>query len=258
MITVKIMPNTAWNTGYSVGSSVLAALGRSDDELGVTDISAALGMDKSVVHRILATLKLHDFVAQNPKSKKYRIGIRAWEVGRKFVVSSWLDQVAMPLLTDVVKQSGGTGYVGCLDGTDVVYLAVVHGPGTFQVHVDVGARLVAHTNALGRSLLSRLPVLERREVLSRIEDQVGRSGPMKPVDELERDLDAIRERGYAENRGESRQGVGAVGAPIVNQSGYPIAALSVAFPLLPEFEGMWSILPPKIMAVASEVSRRLG
>jgi DNA-binding IclR family transcriptional regulator len=71
-------------------------------------------------------------------------------------------------------------------------------------------------------------------------------------------LEATRERGYAINRGESRPGVGAVGALVRDGRGAPIAALSVGFPLMTEYERLWEILPPQLIRVAAEVTRRMG
>jgi len=238
---------------------ILSAFRDAGGELGVTDLSQALDLDKSVVHRILGTLAAHHFLDRNPETRKYRVGLRAWEVGRRYTVRSWVDEAAVPLLADLVSRTGGTAYVGSLDGSEIVYLATVDGAGPIRVHVDVGARTSAHTTALGRAILAALPdddlatLLEQIDLPTRPNPKAGRTRSA-----LLAELEVTRERGYAINRGESRPGVGAVGAPVRDSRGTPVAALSVGFPMMPEYEQLWEIVPPQLVRVAAEVTRRMG
>lgn len=238
---------------------VLTAFRDADSELGVTDVSQTLALDKSVVHRILSTLATHHFLERNPVSRKYRVGLRAWEVGRQYTVRSWVNEAAVPLLADLVTQTGGSGYIGSLDGTEIVYLATVDGAGPIRVHVDVGSRTTAHTTALGRAILAALPAGDLAAILDDLDLPVQRRrGGARTRAELLTELNATSERGYAINRGEHRPGVGAVGAVVQDNRGVPIAALSVGFPLMAEYEQLWQVLPPQLMRVAAEVTRRMG
>ncbi|MGH7363653.1 MAG: helix-turn-helix domain-containing protein, partial [Candidatus Methylomirabilales bacterium] len=64
------------------GLDILEAFIRERPELGVTELGVRLGLAKSTVHRLLATLRVRGYVRKNPRSGKYRLGIRPWEVGR--------------------------------------------------------------------------------------------------------------------------------------------------------------------------------
>lgn len=235
--------------------NVLALLGDADGELGVTEVAAALSFDKSVVHRILTTLVELEFAEQNPETRKYRIGIRAWEVGRKFVQRNSLEELVVPRLRQIVDETGGTGYVAALEGHDIVYLAVVHGSGAFRVHVDVGERIPAHASALGKALIAELPEDERAQFLRTVNLNPRTDSTIVDVERFAAELDATKERGYALNRGESRRGVGAVGVAIANEQRRPVIAVSIGFPLLEDFEEMWETLPPKLCAMAREIGR---
>jgi IclR family KDG regulon transcriptional repressor len=235
--------------------NVLALLGEADGDLGVTDVAAALSLDKSVVHRILTTLVQVQFAEQDGDTRKYRIGVRAWAIGRKFTQRNSVEDRVVPHLRAIVEETGGTGYVGALDGHDIVYLAVVHGSGAFRVHVDVGARLPAHASALGKALLAELPADEREQYLRTVELTPRTDSTIVSLEEFARELDATKERGFAINRGESRRGVGAVAAAIVNEQGRPVVSVSIGFPLLEDFEEMWETLPPKLRGLTRDVAR---
>lgn len=258
-MSVPRPPGTVPNGSAERVLRVLSAFRDADGELGVTDLSQGLKLDKSVVHRILKTLAAHHFLERNPETRKYRVGLRAWEVGRLYTVRSWVEEAAVPLLADLVARTGGTAYVGSLDGSEIVYLATVDGAGPIRVHVDVGARTSAHTTALGRAILAAIPSDELEPLLSGLDLPEGPTAKRgRTRTELIAELLATRERGYAINRGESRRGVGAVGAVVKDSRGAPTAALSVGFPLMPEYENLWDILPPQLMRVAAEVTKRMG
>jgi DNA-binding IclR family transcriptional regulator len=60
--------------------------------------------------------------------------------------------------------------------------------------------------------------------------------------------------GYSVNHADSRRGVGAVGAAIKDQHGHAVGAVSVAFPLMPQYEDLGDVLPDKIMWIARQVA----
>lgn len=235
---------------------MLSTLAQADGDTGVTEIANSLLLDKSVVHRILSTLVDMDYAVADPNSRRYRIGIRAWELGRKFTAGLALEQGVVPLLQQVVDDVGGTGYVGHLDGAEIVYLAVLHGSGAFRVHVEIGARVPAHTVAFGKAALAALPedeldgILRGRRLERRTKTTVTSTAALRT------ELANIRERGYAVNRGEARPGVGAVGVAVVDVSRRPIAAVSVAFPLLEQLDRTtWDVLAARLTELARIAGR---
>lgn len=238
--------------------AVLSMLGDADGDVGVTEVAAALSLDKSVVHRILWTLVHTEFAERDPITHKYRIGLRAWEIGKSFSRRISLEDLVVPLLSELVEETGGTGYVGALDETEIVYLAVVHGSGAFRVHVEVGARVAAHATALGRAIAANLAPSERERFIAATRRERPTDRALASTAELEHELDATRERGYAINRGESRRGVGAIGAAISNRQGRPVVAVSVGFPMLEEFEAMWDVLPAKVCQLVRAAERHPG
>lgn len=238
---------------------VLSAFRESSEELGVTEIGTLTRLDKSVVHRILTTLAYHQFVQQDPRTRRYRVGLRAWEVGQRYASRRRLEEVAVPLIRDLVEECWGTGYVGLLDGLDIVYVALVPSPGPLRVHVDVGSRTEAHATALGKAMLAFLPQAELDELL--LDGNPLRKRTPETIDSvaaLKRELQAVRRKGFAVNSGEHTDGVAAVGCAIRNEEGYPIAGVSVAFPQLEQFAGLMQTLPERLSFVAMEAARRLG
>jgi DNA-binding IclR family transcriptional regulator len=237
---------------------VLSAFRDGYRDLGVSELGNRLGLDKAVVHRLLQSLAEYRFIERDPNTRRYRVGVRAWEVGQRYAGGTRLEDKVVPLLTPLVESSGGTGYVATLDGADVVYLALINGPGPLRVHVDVGSRAPAHSGAVGKAMLAMLPDQDLRARLRNVDLPAVTSQTITSLDELLRDLERVRSTGYALNHGEYIEGVGSVGAAIVDSDSFPVAGISVAFPMLPAFEGLFDTLPPEVMRVARRVSRVLS
>ena len=241
--------------------SILTLFRDAHHDLGVTEISAASGLDKSVVHRILKALVAHGYVQRNPDTRRYRVGLQAWEIGQRYSAAADITQAAVPPLRELLAETGGTGYVAKLEELDILYLAVAEtsGPLSVRVAAEVGSRVSAHTTAVGKALLACLP---EQELLARLE----RAGPeleartaasIASVEPLLAELSDVRETRYALNRGEHVQGMGSVGVAVRDASGSPLAGVSVAFPMFEQHRSMWTVLPGKLTSLVGEIDARL-
>jgi DNA-binding IclR family transcriptional regulator len=249
--TIRRVPGRAPpNAAADRVARVLSSFADAEDDLGVTEIAATLSLDKSVVHRILTTLVDHGFLDRDAGTRRYRVGLHSWEVGRNYAGMADIRRLATPALRRLVEELGGTGYVCKLDGLEIVYMSVAEASGPLRVHVDVGSRAYAHTTAVGKAMLACLPESELRVRLGaarslpvRTETSISRPA------QLLRQLEQVRARRYALNRGEHNRGVGSVGVAIRDASGWPLAGMSVAFPMLEQFERLWVELPVRLTGI---------
>jgi DNA-binding IclR family transcriptional regulator len=237
--------------------SVLSVFGQADGDLGVSEISRTLSLDKSVVHRILSALVEHGYVDRDPDTRRYQVGLQAWELGQRYSAVTHVTRVAQAPLERLVGELGGTGYLCRLDGMQIVYVAVADSSGALRVHVEVGNRAHAHTTAVGKAMLATLPADELRARLDAAGPLPRRtpSTILEPAKLLEQ-VEQARRDGHATNRGEHNPGVGSVGVAIRDPAGAPLG-VSVAFPMLEQFEGLWAKLPGSLKATVAEIDRLL-
>ena len=122
---------------------------------------------------------------------------------------------------------------------------------------DLGSRSPLHTSANGKAYLAHLTAREQEDYLNGKLSQLTENSKTDP-DLIRKDLAQIRKLGYATNIGELDLHVHAVAAPVVNQEGRPIAALSISCPSsrLP-LEKM-PLFGEKVIAAARTVSLRLA
>ena len=235
---------------------VLEAFLVGESQLGVLELSRQLDLDKSVIHRILATLVRRRFIEQDPASRRYQIGLRVWELGQRYLAGHHLEELAEKELTKVVSRHPyATAYLATLDGADVVVVATVRGPGPINVYIDPGTRLAAELTGTGRALLAHLPEVQMIRAVNR-RRQAGLGGrPAVALKELSKELALIRFQGHSISRGEYVPGIGTVAVAVRGASGQPIASLSIDFLIAPETEALWSELPAELQASAEEIER---
>jgi IclR family transcriptional regulator, KDG regulon repressor len=258
-LEVRLGEEEARNTTVDRALRVLEAFLGDEAELGVLELSRQLDLDKSVIHRILATLVRRRFLEQDPVSRRYRVGLRAWELGQLYLVGHDLQELAEKELMNVVSNYAyATAYLATLDGADVVVLATVRGPGPVNVYIDPGTRIAAELTATGRALLAFQPEVQVNRLVNK-RRQVGLGNRRAvPLAELAERLATVRDSGYSVGRGEYAPGIGTVAVPIRNSSGVTLAAITIDFMIAPETESFWSELPGALGASAREIERVVG
>ncbi|MBW3605440.1 MAG: IclR family transcriptional regulator [Actinobacteria bacterium] len=235
---------------------LLKAYSSREPEFGVTELADRLGLGKSTVHRLLATLMLEGLIEQDAETGRYRLGLAVHDLGGASASTDLHAAVLMPMSV-LRNRTGETVHVGVLDGRGVVYVERLDSPHTLRLFVEVGRRNDAHATGTGKCLLAFLPP-DRLDALLR-EWDLNAKTPHTITDRtaLQRDLAEARRRGYAVNRHESEVGVISVAAPIRDATAQVVAAMSVAGPA----ERMDPALPKVSAAVreaAAIASRRLG
>jgi DNA-binding IclR family transcriptional regulator len=237
--------------------SILETLG-TVHEMGVTDLAKKLGLGKSSVHRLLATLAGRGYVEKSPQSDRYRLTYRLFAVGSPAADRFGLREVAHPIMERLAAETGETVNLGVLDGARVVNLHKVESRHLLRMHMEVGGGVPAHATALGKVLLA---ALEPSELGQRLGGQrLTRLTRRTIVDRttLRRMLARIREQGFATDDEECSLGLRCVAAPILDHRGAVVAALSISGPSQRLPGQILSHLAENVQAAAQDVSQRLG
>jgi DNA-binding IclR family transcriptional regulator len=236
--------------------TILSLLAERGD-LGVTEIARGLGVHKSTAFRLVATLERHDIVSQTEDRGKYRLGVGVLRLAGATRVRLDLVQESRPVTLQLATTVGETVNIVVLSGQEALYLDQVAGPSALQMHMWAGQRVPLHATSNGKVLLAyAAPGTTARllhDPLARFTERT-----IGTVAELERELDVVRERGYAVAVDELEQGLTAVSAPVVGIDGHVVASVSASGP---SFRLPPDRLPEVAAAVqeaAAGISRRLG
>jgi DNA-binding IclR family transcriptional regulator len=226
-------------------------------ERGLTEIAQIVDLHKATTHRIVTTLVNNGYLERTPDNQKYRLGLRLADMGFKVISRMDVRREALPLMNELVKKWDETVDLSLFDHGEVLYIESLKGNRVLQIAAAVGQRLPAYCTASGKIFLSFLPAEELDPILSQPMDPHTTKTITFP-DMLRQQLYEARARGYALDDEEMEMGIVAVSAPIRDQSGKVVAAVSIPCPtnrMTPERK---TEIIDSLLTTTHAISRRLG
>jgi DNA-binding IclR family transcriptional regulator len=194
----------------------------------VTELASATGYSKSTVHQHLATLRAHDFVVKD--GNQYELGLRFLDIGG--LVRR--NRVEANVVKPKIKELGDKTDEVAIFTTEERGLAVIlyREAGQHGVYTKArpGKRIHLHQVAAGKAILSQHSDERVKSILCRRGLQPMTEKTITDREELLKELDVIRERGFALSLGESTEGVRAAAVPMQTPRGDVMGACAVAGP----------------------------
>ncbi len=209
---------------------ILESFTRTEDELGVTELSKRLGLHKNNIFRLLATLEHRGYIEQNKSTENYRLGPRTLQLGAIFIEQRECRRQARPILENLMAASGETAVVAVLRGNNVIYMDSVETTKTVRVVSRIGAMLPAHCTAVGKAQLASVPIAEIERLYPEAALKPLTDKSLKTRDALIADLKHIAEKGYAVEHEESELDVRSIAVPVRDFSRNVIAAVGIVAP----------------------------
>ena len=249
------MRTADWTESVSVLDRVTAvfeAFGEHDEGLGVSELARRANLPKSTVSRIAADLVEQRFLDR--EGDMLYLGVRLFELGQTVDQPRRLRRLALPVMTDLRDATGQTVHLAVLEGSDVVFIAIVRGGPMPAPLARVGGRLPAHATALGKAILA----FSSDQVVTRVAaGGLSRRTPHTLVEPsvLLRELAAVRRTGTAAEREECAIDRTCVASAILGHGGAPVAAISVT-------GAVGAVAPdrmaPAVHAAAAAVAHRIS
>ena len=209
--------------------SVLQAFGPDSSEIVLADVARAAGLDNATAYRLLNTLVSLGYVEKVPDSRRFRLTFKCLDLGFNAIARSDLRSLARPMLRDIVGPRVEAASIGVLDGHEVVYVERIQaGLERLAVDVRIGYRVPAYSSALGRAMLSRLPVETQRAILLANPPRRLTDHTHVDIEQILADLAQAAALGYAVSEQETVVGLRVIAAPITDIDGVPIAGMSAA------------------------------
>jgi DNA-binding IclR family transcriptional regulator len=213
--------------------------------LALTDLAAATAMPHGTVHRLLRKLIAERMVLQLGATRRYTLGVLAFELGLAASAQFDIRPICRPLLAALAETVDDTVYLIGRSGFEAVCLDRYEGKSPIRVlEIDVGSRRPLGLGAGGLAILSMVSEEELAEVLGRIVEDPG-FAPNRAEDVRISVIEA-RKRGYAIVHDRVTRGVSALGIAVKNSLGAPVASVTIA--AIHE-----RMKPTRIRALASEL-----
>lgn len=196
----------------------------------VNQVAREMGLSRSTVHRMLATLGHHQFVEQDEFSRAYKPGPALVDIGLSVVQNIDIRALSHGALVNLRDETDETVHLAYLRGTDVVFLDSVESARVVRTGARVGRLLPAHATAAGKSLLAEKSDAELAALYPSGELSAPTPNAVTTLDELREQLAEVRRLGYAFNNAESEVDVVAVAAAVRDKRGRVRAAIATTAP----------------------------
>jgi DNA-binding IclR family transcriptional regulator len=218
-------------------------------DLTLTEISQRVGLHKSTVYRLLASLEAKGFISRDPDSEKYRLGMRIWELSANSARSDDPAVLLLPEMERLRDRLGETISLYIRDGLERIRIQAVQSNQAVRRVAPVGVRMPLYVGASSKVLVA----FGGQEVLDMVLQDPNWPPAVDRTAFVEQ-LEEIRRLGYATSVEEREPGAAAVAAPVLNRDGRLVAALSVSGP-----SNRWSLQEMKKHApMIQEAAVRMG
>jgi DNA-binding IclR family transcriptional regulator len=235
---------------------VLTAFSSAEPELTIGELAERLHLHKSVVSRVVSSLRDWRMLEKDRHTQKVRIGENAFRIGSLYALHDDLSRISKPRMEELVAKTEQSSHVTVLDRHQILVVATVDSPNALRVIMRLGERRSLHSTAAGKLFLAMTKDLLDAVLAKRIEAFTPET--ITSPTELRKAVDRVRRDRLAWNLGESSVGAGAVAAPILDRAGQIIAALSTVYPLNVADESARQKIGRATAATARSISRELG
>jgi len=209
--------------------AILELLARSNNPLGVSEISKALCLNKSTVFNIVYTLD-DGKILEKRADGKFQFGTRLYILGRAAGRASELIATVHPYLEEINQKTELSAFLGLRMGLRAVIIDKADSASNIKIHSEVGMRLPLLSGAAGRVLLSQLRDDELEDILAN--NGLQKFTPNSCIDKKKYKKLVLKARreGIAVDREEYIEGIRAFAVPIhSNRADTQIALWAVGF-----------------------------
>ncbi|MCU6712319.1 IclR family transcriptional regulator [Paenibacillus sp. J5C_2022] len=240
------------------GKSTVRAVDRALDILlcftvktdwAMSEIAEHVGLHKSTVHRMLATLEDKGFITRDAATDRYHLGLKVWELSANLSRSDDQATIWLPEMVRLRDRLGETVSIYVRDGTERIRMQAVQSNHPVRRVAPVGVRLPLYAGASSKVLIAysdqatQESIMRARTWMTAVDTEHYRE-----------QLQEVAAQGYATSFEERELGVAALSAPIFNREGKLAAALSVSGPSSRLTEAVMQSYAPIVM----EAAKRMG
>jgi IclR family transcriptional regulator, KDG regulon repressor len=208
---------------------LLEAFPRFGPEIGLTQMAHLLKMNKATVYRLLSNLEERGFVVRSTASRKYRLGVKVFELGLYFQSQLEVRRMGLHFLVEMVEQSNESAFLCIQEGDQALCIERVESQQEVNIFsLRVGGKQPLHWGGAPRALLSGMDNLQLEAYAARTGLPANTPNTIQRLEDLLEDACLTRQRGYTVSMNDVVTGIAAVGAPVYDHTGRVAAAISLS------------------------------
>jgi len=228
-------------------------------EMGLMEISAALGLHKSTVHRLLMSLVYMGYAKQDEVSQKYMLSYKIVNMAGKILERMDVLQVAKPYLERLSDLSGEAVHLVQREGNQILYIYKIEAKvGTIRMVSHVGMIHPMYCSGVGKAIMATLPEREVKQIWNESVIEKKTDKTITDYEEMLEVLEEVKKNGYALDDEENEKGVRCIAACLYGYQKEVKYAFSISGPTSRMTRERVKELSVDVKQVQEELSRELG
>ncbi len=195
--------------------------------MGITEFARRLGLAKTTVAGIVATLEAIGYLERDPVAGKYRLGPQLFQLGMKCATNMDLVTIGRAWMERLCFQFMEPVNVGMLVGDKVTIVMRIEPENRYMVFPQAGAVIPAHSTCIGKILLAYMDAPRRDSLLAGYRFERFTKNTITALEPFLQELASVRESGLSFDNQESISGLAGIGGPVFNHTGTVIAAFAL-------------------------------
>ncbi|KAB2490057.1 IclR family transcriptional regulator [Priestia endophytica] len=239
--------------------TILNKLSEYPEGIQITRLAEQVGLTKSTLHRLLATLSNLNYVVKDEETDKYKLGLQVLFLSRNLLNDSSIVNVARPYLRKLGQEVNETIHLCIEDNGEVLYIDKIESNQAVQMYSRIGSRAPVYCTGVGKVLLSDMNEERINEILAHTEFIPKTPTTITSKEALLAEIKQVNKQGYALDNAENEAVIRCIAAPIYDHTGHIVASFSISGPSnrVTE-EAIQSNLIDKVKQYTKDISKSLG
>lgn len=224
-----------------------------DGNKGLTEIAEVLGVHKSTALRLLQALESQGYV-RHDREHRYRLGSQLFKLASVALGNLDIRAIAAPHIRRLAEHTQQTIHLAAFDEGEVFYIDKYETQKTVRMYSRIGATAPLYCTGVAKAIVAQLPMAERVELAHSIEYIRHTEQTIVDAPGFLRELDLVRQRGYAMDDREHEDYIHCIAAPIHVRNERVTHGISLSAPTITLSRGQLLELVPLIQETASAIS----
>ena len=237
---------------------VFELLARNNKGLTLSEISAATKYSKNSIFRIICTLQDCGYVIKDKDGRKIVMSRKLAALGYAGFGESNIVEKSMDIIRAMRDELGETAMLGTLLQNECVMIEQAPGRFSFKFLGEIGMRISLQVSAPGKAIMAYLSKDEIEQRVSKMKFAKYTETTITNKRDYLKELEKVREQGYACDFGEEIAGVHCLGAPVFNAHAYPVASIWITGPAARLPKEKFDEVGKIVRSYADRISERLG
>lgn len=238
------------------GLRVLLVFSKEQRPLTLSEVAAHTQMSRAAARRFLLTFTQLGYMQTD--GKLFSLTPKVLDLGYSYISSMDIIDIAKPYMLRLSKELNESCSLGEIQDRDIVYIVQEQVARVMTVSFKVGSRIPAHVTSMGRMILAMNPDLQDK-LLDQFEYIPFTDHTITSKEELKKELETIKKRGWALVDQELEEGLRAISTPIFSKNNavrYAMTIISTTNRI--NKEEMIDRFLPAMQTTCGEISRALG